>query len=111
VAVALRYLAAWLAGRGAVPIHNLMEDAATAEIARSQLWQWLRHPRGVLDDGRRVTVPMFRGLLAEEQARAATEPGFAAPEPLARAAELLRTVVESERFVEFLTLPAYELLP
>jgi malate synthase len=111
VGVALRYLAAWLAGRGAVPIHNLMEDAATAEIARGQLWQWLRHPRGVLDDGRRVTVPMFRDLLAEEQAAAATEPGFAAPEPLARAAELLRTVVESERFVEFLTLPAYELLP
>jgi malate synthase len=111
VGVALRYLAAWLAGRGAVPIHHLMEDAATAEIARSQIWQWLRHPHGVLDDGRRVTVPMFRDLLAEEQSLAATEPGFDLPGPLARATELLRGVVESEQFVEFLTLPAYELLP
>jgi malate synthase len=111
VSVALRYLAAWFGGRGAVPINHLMEDAATAEIARSQLWQWIRHPDGVLDDGRRVTVPMFREMLAEEQARAERELGADEAEQVARAAALLRTLVESDRFAEFLTLPAYEQLP
>ena len=55
VDVCVRYLAAWLDGNGCVPIHCLMEDAATAEISRAQLWQWLHHPGGVLDDGRKVT--------------------------------------------------------
>ena len=63
VNVSLQYMASWLGGNGCVPIHNLMEDAATAEIARSQVWQWIRHPRGVLDDGRRVTVELFRQIL------------------------------------------------
>src|SRR5688500_9651328 len=63
VNVSLQYMASWLGGNGCVPIHNLMEDAATAEIARSQVWQWIRHPRGVLDDGRRVTVELFRAIL------------------------------------------------
>ncbi len=69
VNVSLQYMASWLGGNGCVPIHNLMEDAATAEIARSQVWQWIRHPRGVLDDGRRVTVELFRTILGEELAR------------------------------------------
>jgi malate synthase len=114
VGVALRYLASWFGGRGAVPIYNLMEDAATAEIARAQLWQWIRHPRGVLNDGRRVTVEMFREMLSEELAQAEQEPGAEALTEeghLTRAAALLRTIVESDRFVEFLTLPAYEQLP
>jgi malate synthase len=111
VGVALRYLAAWFGGRGAVPIHNLMEDAATAEIARSQLWQWIHHPGGVLDDGRRITVEMFREMLAEEQAKAAREPGADEAGQAARAAALLQTLVENDRFEEFLTLPAYEQLP
>jgi malate synthase len=111
VSVALRYLSAWLGGRGAVPIYHLMEDAATAEIARSQLWQWIRHPGGVLDDGRRVSVPMFREMLAEEKAKAEQE--LHASEEighLASAAALLQAIVESESFVEFLTIPAYEQL-
>jgi len=58
--VALQYLASWLAGSGCVPINNLMEDAATAEISRSQVWQWIRSPRGVLEDGRKVTAELFR---------------------------------------------------
>jgi len=111
VGVALRYLAAWFGGRGAVPIYNLMEDVATAEIARGQLWQWMRHPGGVLDDGRRVTVLMFRELLAEEEARAAQELGTDEVEHVARASVLLRSLVENDQFVEFLTIPAYEQFP
>jgi malate synthase len=57
---------AWLAGNGCVPIFNLMEDAATAEISRSQVWQWMRSPKGVLDDGRKVTRELFHEMLADE---------------------------------------------
>ena len=66
ISVGIQYLGAWLAGNGCVPVYNLMEDAATAEISRSQIWQWIRSPKGVLDDGRKVTVELFRRLLAEE---------------------------------------------
>jgi malate synthase len=111
VSVALRYLAAWFAGHGAVPIDNLMEDAATAEISRGQLWQWIRHPGGVLNDGRRVTVRMFRDMLAEEATRAERELQTDEAEQVKRAAALLQELVEHDRFVDFLTLPAYEQLP
>src|SRR5574340_561721 len=63
--VGIQYLGSWLAGNGCVPIHNLMEDAATAEISRSQVWQWIRSPKGVLDDGRKVTEEMVRGMIPE----------------------------------------------
>ncbi len=66
VNVGVLYLEAWLRGNGCVPLYNLMEDAATAEISRAQLWQWIRHPRGVLVDGRKVTIELFRQVLAEE---------------------------------------------
>jgi malate synthase len=110
--VALRYLAAWFGGRGCVPIHGLMEDAATAEIARSQVWQWLRHPRGVLDDGRRITTSLVCRLLDNELAAArrgadADTPGV---EHLERAATLLRDVVTRQELVDFITLAAYEQL-
>lgn len=65
IEVALCYIGAWLAGTGCVPIHHLMEDAATAEISRSQVWHWIHSPRGVLDDGRKVTLAMVRALLPE----------------------------------------------
>jgi malate synthase len=112
IEVALRYLAAWLGGRGCVPIHGLMEDAATAEIARSQVWQWLRHPRGVLDDGRRITPPLVGSLLAAEIAairRGADEdtPGL---EHLDRAAAILGDVITRQELVDFITLVAYEQL-
>ena len=61
--VSLRYMSSWLAGNGCVPINNLMEDAATAEISRSQIWQWIRSPKGVLEDGRKVTLELFRTML------------------------------------------------
>ena len=67
--VAIQYIGAWLAGQGAVPIFNLMEDAATAEISRSQVWQWIRSPKGVLDDGRKVTKAMVAAMIPEEMAK------------------------------------------
>src|SRR6185436_8594158 len=69
ISVGIQYLGAWLVGNGCVPVYNLMEDAATAEISRSQIWQWIRLPKGVLDDGRKVTVELFRALLKEELAK------------------------------------------
>ena len=112
VNVSLQYMASWLGGNGCVPIHNLMEDAATAEIARSQVWQWIRHPRGVLDDGRRITVALFRGILGEELARLRAQQGeaaFAAGQ-FERAAGLLDSITTAETFEAFLTLPAYRAL-
>jgi malate synthase len=112
VNVSLQYMASWLGGNGCVPINNLMEDAATAEIARSQVWQWIRHPRGVLDDGRRITVALFRGILGEELARLRAQQGeaaFAAGQ-FERAAGLLDSITTAETFEAFLTLPAYQAL-
>ena len=67
--VAIQYVGAWLVGQGAVPIYNLMEDAATAEISRSQVWQWIRSPKGRLDDGRKVTKEMVAAMVPEELAK------------------------------------------
>src|SRR5206468_1717553 len=66
ISVGIQYLGAWLAGNGCVPVFNLMEDAATAEISRSQIWQWMRSSKGKLEDGRKVTRELFGRLLAEE---------------------------------------------
>ena len=108
VSVALQYLGAWLAGRGAVAIFNLMEDTATAEIARSQVWQWLRHGAS-LADGRRVTPELYRAVRDDELARlrqaSGDEPAF-----YGEAARLLDELVLNETFVEFLTIPASQLL-
>src|SRR5205085_11809497 len=67
--VAIQYVGAWLAGQGAVPIFNLMEDAATAEISRSQVWQWIRSPKGKLDDGRKITKEMVGSMLPQEMGK------------------------------------------
>src|SRR5437667_8257450 len=66
ISVSLQYLESWLRGSGCVPINNLMEDAATVEISRAQIWQWIHHPWGILDDDRKVTIALFRQLMAEE---------------------------------------------
>jgi malate synthase len=110
--VAVSYLGTWLDGQGAVPIHNLMEDAATAEIARAQLWQWIRHDQGVLDDGRRITGQLVRRLLAEERARIREEVGEAVYRAgqFERAAEIIDQVTGQDDLVEFLTLEAYPYL-
>jgi malate synthase len=107
ISVALQYLAAWLGGSGAVAINNLMEDAATAEIARSQLWQWIRH-QARTESGEPVTLARVRGILREENARLAAEAGDTTR--LAGASELLDGLVSSEVFPEFLTLTAYQKL-
>jgi malate synthase len=110
IEVAIEYLGAWLAGQGCVPIHNLMEDAATAEISRAQAWHWVHSPKGVLDDGRKVTMDMVRAFIPQELARVKQNVGelaFAAgryPE----AAAMFEELTAREEFAEFLTLPAYE---
>jgi malate synthase len=109
VNVSLQYIGAWLAGDGCVPINHLMEDAATAEISRSQIWQWIRSPRGVLDDGRKVTLELFRAVLTEELRRVSGMPG-AFGMKYDEAAWLLDHLVSSDEFAEFLTQPAYRML-
>src|SRR5688572_31111236 len=109
VNVALQYIGSWLAGNGCVPINHLMEDAATAEISRSQVWQWIRSPRGVLDDGRKVTLELFREILGEELRRVAGQPG-ASQMRYDDAAWLLDRLVSEDAFIDFLTEPAYELV-
>src|SRR6476659_2870410 len=103
--VGIHYLGAWLAGNGCVPIHNLMEDAATAEISRSQVWQWIRSPKGVLDDGRNVTADLVRQLVPEELAKIKAG-GFEGK--FDRAAEIFTQMSTQDEFAEFLTLPLYE---
>ncbi|MBM3756553.1 MAG: malate synthase A [Acidobacteria bacterium] len=98
--IGLQYLEAWLNGNGCVPIYNLMEDAATAEISRSQVWQWVRHG-AAMSDGRVVTMDLVRQVLAEELAK---NPGTPAK---AEAAKIFDDMIGAEKFVEFLTLPAY----
>jgi len=107
--VSLQYIGSWLAGQGCVPINNLMEDAATAEISRSQIWQWIRSPKGELSDGRKVTIELFRRLLAEELRKVSSAPG-AAGAKYDEAAWLLDRLVASDDFVDFLTEPAYEMV-
>ncbi len=106
VNVGIQYLGAWLVGVGCVPINNLMEDAATAEISRSQVWQWIRSPKGRLDDGRDIDVDLFHQVLAEELEKVQAQFGDAGR--YEEGAELFDEITASEDFVEFLTLPAYE---
>jgi len=103
IRVGVQYLSAWLGGKGAVPLYNLMEDAATAEICRTQLWQWLRF-EAPLDDGRRFTLDLFEQWFDEEVGLLAELPD------IAEAARLMHNMIVSDDLVEFLTLPAYELL-
>jgi malate synthase len=105
--VGIHYLGSWLAGNGCVPIHNLMEDAATAEISRSQVWQWIRSPKGVLDDGRKVTAAMVRVLIPEELAKVKAVVG-GDTRSYDRAAQIFEQMSTQEAFAEFLTLPLYE---
>ncbi|MEP7061903.1 MAG: malate synthase A [Betaproteobacteria bacterium] len=108
ISVAIQYVGAWLAGQGAVPIYNLMEDAATAEISRSQLWQWIRSPKGVLDDGRKVTRDMVATMIPQEMQKIRALLGDAfADGRYDEAAGILGDLVNDDNFVEFLTLPAY----
>jgi malate synthase len=109
VSAALRYTEAWLSGQGAVPLYNLMEDAATAEIARAQLWQWIRFPGGVLEDGRRVTEQLVRDAIAHELETVRLQFGDESfrSRRWKLAAELVERMATTETLPDFLTLEAY----
>jgi len=104
--VGIGYIEAWLRGTGCVPLYNLMEDAATAEISRAQIWQWIRH-RAKLEDGRTIEMALCRAVVDEELAKlhaSNTSGGYV------KAAELFRELTEAPSFPEFLTLPAYDMI-
>lgn len=112
ISVGIQYIEAWLRGSGAVAINHLMEDAATAEISRAQVWQWIRHPKGILDDGRKVTSELFNQVLDEEMKKIEEQVG---PEQFqqgkyAEARKLFSELTLSDEFIEFLTIPGYEYL-
>lgn len=108
ISVGVQYMGAWLAGNGCVPVFNLMEDAATAEISRSQIWQWIQSEKGRLDDGRKVTVALFRQLLSDELPKVREYLGEEAwnQGKYEEGARLFDKLTTGE-YVEFLTLPAY----
>jgi malate synthase len=112
ISVGIQYIGAWLAGNGCVPVYHLMEDAATAEISRSQIWQWIRSPKGVLDDGRKVTQELFRQWLPEELAKVRDLLGAAEwrAGEYEEAARLFDDLTTRDDYVDFLTLPGYERL-
>jgi malate synthase len=110
IGVGIQYMEAWLSGNGCVPLHNLMEDAATAEISRTQLWQWIHHPKGVLNDGRKLTLELVRQWTKEELAKIREEVG-AKPYDAGKfdlAAKLFDDIIAHEQLDEFLTLQAYK---
>ena len=102
-------MANWLSGLGCVPLYHLMEDAATAEISRAQLWQWIRHPDAALNDGRMITLDLFRTLLKEEMEKIQTEVGNTMFHQVKyeQAARLFDEIIAADTLAEFLTLAAY----
>ncbi len=111
----MRYLAAWLDGNGCVPIHHLMEDATTAEVARAQLWQWLHFADAggeplALDDGTPVDFALFERALITLPSRLHAQPGLPGASRVAEAIGLLDRLTHAEELAPFLTLPAYERL-
>jgi malate synthase len=112
ISIGIQYLASWLSGNGCVPLYNLMEDAATAEISRAQVWQWVHHPKGILADGRDVTLELFREIIAEEMDRIKAYVGadrFAAGR-YELAAQLFDELTAKDELEDFLTLRAYDYL-
>ncbi|MDX1613157.1 MAG: malate synthase A [Candidatus Promineifilaceae bacterium] len=110
--VALLYLESWLRGVGAAAIYNLMEDTATAEISRAQVWQWIHHPDGVLADGRQVSLPLCRALMEEELSKIRELVGddWFENGRFDEAQELFDELIAAEEFIGFLTLVGYEYL-
>jgi malate synthase len=110
--VGIQYMAAWLSGNGCVPIYNLMEDAATAEISRSQVWQWLHNPHARLEDGRQINAKLFRettaDVLTELKDKVSDSP--TAVENYELAARIFEEISTADDFTDFMTLKAYEYL-
>jgi malate synthase len=109
LAVGIGYIEAWLRGQGCVPLFNLMEDAATAEISRAQIWQWLKY-RSRLEDGRIVTPELCRQVIQEEVAKLRAGRAAGQPDKFDAAAALFDRLIEAPECPEFLTLPAYAML-
>ncbi len=107
VAVGMGYVEAWLRGIGCVPLFNLMEDAATAEISRAQLWQWV-HQKAKLSDGRTVDNALVESLIAAELEKQKVAVDSTRFEAYQKAADLMRDLVRAPQFIEFLTVPAYQ---
>ena len=113
ISVSLHYLEAWLfGGNGCVRLYDLLEDTATAEIVRTQLWQWIRYPKGKLDDGQKVTVELFREILDDELQSLHQQLGqeLYQKHKYKIAAQLLDRMATSTELLPFLTLEAYEFL-
>jgi malate synthase len=112
IRVALLYLESWLSGVGAVAIDHLMEDAATAEISRAQVWQWMRHEKGRLDDGRDVTPALVKQMIAEEKEKLKAEVGDGRWRTgrFAEAEQLFSELVFNDELIEFLTIPGERFL-
>jgi malate synthase len=110
ISVGIQYMANWLSGLGCVPLYNLMEDAATAEISRAQLWQWINHPDAALDDGRKITLDLFRLMMKEEMEKIKTEVGATHFQQVRyeQAATLFDEIIAADSLAEFLTLKAYD---
>lgn len=112
ICVAIQYMEAWLGGLGCVPLYNLMEDAATAEISRTQVWQWVHHPKGILENGRKVTLDLVKETIQEEMKNIEQEVGadrFSSGQYQV-AASIFEEMVSSDDLEEFMTLRAYEVL-
>ena len=103
VSVGMQYIDSWLRGNGAAAINNLMEDAATAEISRAQIWQWIR-TGSTTDDGNPITIERYRTIRDEELDKLGRTP------TLEQAAGVLDLLIDSDDFIPFLTIPAYTLL-
>lgn len=112
ITVAIQYIEAWLSGRGAVPLYNLMEDAATAEISRAQIWQWVRHEQGMLEDGTNISFELVESLKNEEMMKLELEIGKESFEAkrFTQAIELFDDLIRNDDFADFLTLKGYEYL-
>ena len=110
ISVALQYLESWLRGTGAVVINNLMEDAATAEISRAQIWQWLHNPDTKLADGRKVTPELYRSCFSEELEKIKSMVGDErySSGKYKLASQLFDQFATEEKFTDFLTLIAYK---
>lgn len=107
ISVAIQYMAHWLSGNGCVPLYNLMEDAATAEISRTQVWQWVHHSKGILDDGRNITLELVKEMMAEELEAIQTSQSAIPSKNLDLAGRLFEEIVANDQLVDFLTLVAY----
>ena len=109
--VGILYIESWLRGNGCVPLYNLMEDAATAEISRAQIWQWLKHKTKTVE-GKEITFEYYNKLLQEELTKIKKNIGLEKYNlgKYKEASQIFNDMSTSEKFEEFLTLPAYELL-